>query len=50
MSQSEKSSYGDDAELYEDDEGIVMVKARIDLPDKFNSFLEREESRNNKFS
>ena len=48
MSQSEKRSYGD--ELYEDnDTGKVMVKARIDLPEKFSSFLEREDTRANKF-
>ena len=50
MSQSEKSCYGDDAELYEDDTGIVMVKASISLPEKFYSFLEREDARANKFS
>ena len=50
MSQSEKSSYGDDAELYEDDDtGMVMVKASISLPEKFSSFLEREDMRANKF-
>ena len=50
MSQSEKSSYGDDAEIYEDEDGKVMVKARIDLPEKFSSFLEREDIRHDKFS
>lgn len=49
MSQSEKRSYGDEAVLYDDDTGIVMVKVRIDLPDKFSTFLEREDHRANKF-
>jgi len=48
MSQSEKRRYGDEAVLY-DEGGIVMVKASIDLPDKFNSFLEREGTRHDKF-
>ena len=39
----------DDAVVWEDDEGTVMVKARIALPDKFDSFLQRENERAIKF-
>ncbi|KAL3823187.1 hypothetical protein ACHAXA_010071 [Cyclostephanos tholiformis] len=39
-----------DAILREDeDTGIVTIRARIDLPEKFQSFLDRENSRANKF-
>jgi len=39
-----------DAILQEDeDTGMVILKARIDLPEKFQSFIERENSRAKKF-
>lgn len=39
-----------DAILWEDKgTGTVMVKARIDLPPKFDSFLEHENARAEKF-
>jgi hypothetical protein len=39
-----------DAILREDEgTGMVTVKARIDLPEKFQSFIDRENSRANKF-
>ncbi len=39
-----------DALLQEDENtGMVIVKARIDLPDKFLSLIERENSRTKKF-
>jgi 23S rRNA-/tRNA-specific pseudouridylate synthase len=42
--------HGDDAIVWEDnDSGKVMVKARIALPDKFDSFLQRENERAIKF-
>ena len=38
------------ATLYLDEEtGLVMVRAAIDLPDKFKNFLEREDARYQKF-
>eukprot|EP00580_Thalassiosira_gravida_P011962 CAMPEP_0201649966 /NCGR_PEP_ID=MMETSP0493-20130528/40356_1 /ASSEMBLY_ACC=CAM_ASM_000838 /TAXON_ID=420259 /ORGANISM="Thalassiosira gravida, Strain GMp14c1" /LENGTH=67 /DNA_ID=CAMNT_0048125955 /DNA_START=62 /DNA_END=265 /DNA_ORIENTATION=- len=39
-----------EALLWEDNEtGMVMVKARIELPLKFESFLKHENARANKF-
>lgn len=40
----------DGMQLHEDDStGVVMVKARIKLPDKFEKFLEHENNRVDKF-
>ena len=42
-------SHGDAILREDEDTGMVIVKARIELPEKFQSFIERESSRAKKF-
>jgi hypothetical protein len=42
-------SNGDPLLQEDEDTGMVIIKARIDLPEKFQSFIERENSRAKKF-
>ena len=47
----EKKAFGGDGSLWEDTEtSTVMMKASIPLPNKFESFLKRENERATKFT
>ena len=38
-----------EAIIWEDEAGLVIIKATIDIPDKFRTFMERENTRAIKF-